>query len=109
MSSPPHNGDPSPAADPAPGAGGAALGEATETLLRGGPLLDALEEHIPGALAHADATAGYAFAVAVEIGMDRESCELIREAARLHEVGKLYLPAWLLAEPPGQLSDSERE
>ncbi|HYU59191.1 MAG TPA: HD domain-containing phosphohydrolase [Solirubrobacterales bacterium] len=109
MSSPPHSGDPSPAADPAHGSGGGTLSEAAETRLRGEPLLDGLEQHIPGAREHADATAAYAFAVAVEIGLDREECELIRETARLHEVGKLYLPAWLLAEPRGQLSASERE
>jgi putative two-component system response regulator len=109
MSSQPHSGGPSPEAEPSAGSGGGALSEATETRLRGEPLLDGLEAHIPGAREHADATAAYAFAVAVEIGIGREECELIRETARLHDVGKLYLPAWMLAEPPGQLSDSERE
>jgi HD-GYP domain-containing protein (c-di-GMP phosphodiesterase class II) len=78
-------------------------------MLRGDPLLEGLEQHIPGSLAHADATAAYAFALAVEIGLDRERCEPIRETARLHDVGKLYLPAWLLDEPAGQLSASDRE
>jgi HD-GYP domain-containing protein (c-di-GMP phosphodiesterase class II) len=87
---------------------GRAPGEAQDTLLRGEPLLDGLEQHVPGSRRHADAVAAYSFALAVEIGLGRSECELIREAARLHEVGKLYLPQWLLAEPPGQLSDSER-
>jgi HD-GYP domain-containing protein (c-di-GMP phosphodiesterase class II) len=87
---------------------GRAPGEAQDTLLRGEPLLEGLDQHVPGSRAHADAVAAYAFALAVEIGLGRYECELIREAARLHEVGKLYLPQWLLAEPPGQLSDSER-
>jgi HD-GYP domain-containing protein (c-di-GMP phosphodiesterase class II) len=87
---------------------GRAPGEAQDTLLRGEPLLDGLEQHVPGSRRHADAVAAYAFALAVEIGLDRSRCELIREAARLHEVGKIYLPQWLLSEPPGQLSDSER-
>jgi HD-GYP domain-containing protein (c-di-GMP phosphodiesterase class II) len=32
---------------------------------------------------------------------------LIREAARLHEIGKLYVPAELLARPPAELSPAE--
>ena len=88
--------------------GGRSPGESLNTLLRGEPLLDGLDQHIPGARRHADAVAAYAFALAVEIGLERGECELIRETARLHEVGKLYLPQWLLAEPPGQLSDPER-
>jgi HD-GYP domain-containing protein (c-di-GMP phosphodiesterase class II) len=87
---------------------GHAPGEAQDTLVRGEPLLDGLEQHVPGSRRHADAVAAYSFALAVEIGLGRSECELIREAARLHEVGKLYLPQWLLAEPPGQLTDSER-
>ena len=87
---------------------GRAPGEAQDTLLRGEPLLDGLEQHVPGSRDHADAVAAYSFALAVEIGLERNECELIREAARLHEVGKLYLPQWLLGEPAGQLSDSER-
>jgi HD-GYP domain-containing protein (c-di-GMP phosphodiesterase class II) len=89
-------------------AAGHAPGEAQDTLVRGEPLLDGLEQHVPGSRRHADAVAAYSFALAVEIGLERTDCELIREAARLHEVGKLYLPQWLLAEPPGELSDSER-
>jgi HD-GYP domain-containing protein (c-di-GMP phosphodiesterase class II) len=108
MSSQPPSDAPSPATDPAAGPGRGILSEATETRLRGEPLLDGLEQHLPGSRRHADATAAYAFAVAVEIGLGREECELIRETARLHEVGKLYLPEWMLAEPAGQLSDSER-
>jgi HD-GYP domain-containing protein (c-di-GMP phosphodiesterase class II) len=109
MSSPPPSDVPSPAPEPAPTARPRRLSDAEETMLRGDPLLEGLEQHIPGSLSHADATAAYAFALAVEIGLSRERCELIRETARLHDVGKLYLPAWMLAEPPGQLSDSERE
>jgi HD-GYP domain-containing protein (c-di-GMP phosphodiesterase class II) len=108
MSSQPPSGAPLPAPDPAGAPGPGILTEATETRLRGEPLLDGLEQHLPGSRGHADATAAYAFAVAVEIGLGREECELIRETARLHEVGKLYLPEWMLAEPAGQLSDSER-
>jgi HD-GYP domain-containing protein (c-di-GMP phosphodiesterase class II) len=58
---------------------------------RGEVLLEALDERLPGARKHAHATASYAFAAAAELGFDREACQLVREAARLHEVGRLYL------------------
>jgi HD-GYP domain-containing protein (c-di-GMP phosphodiesterase class II) len=58
---------------------------------RGEVLLEALEERVPGAREHAEATASYAFAAAAELGFDREACLQVREAARLHEVGRLYL------------------
>ena len=108
MSSPPHSGAPSPGPEPGPPVGQVRLGKAAETRLRGEPLLEGLGAHLPGAREHADATATYAFATAVEVGIDRAGCELIREAARLHDVGKLYLPQWLLAAPAGELSEGER-
>jgi HD-GYP domain-containing protein (c-di-GMP phosphodiesterase class II) len=93
MSSPPRSDD---------------LSRAPDVRRRGEPLLEALEEHAPGSREHADATSAYAFALAAEIGLGREDCELIREAARIHEVGKLYLPAELLAKQPTELTAAER-
>ena len=58
---------------------------------RGEVLLEALEGRVPSAREHAEATASYAFAAAAELGFDREVCLLVREAARLHEVGRLYI------------------
>ena len=58
---------------------------------RGELLLEALEARVPNARDHAEATASYAFAAAAELGFDREVCAQVREAARLHEVGRLYL------------------
>ena len=55
--------------------------------LRGAPLLDALDRHLPGARDHAEATASYAFAAAVGLGFDRAQCEVAREVAVLHEIG----------------------
>jgi HD-GYP domain-containing protein (c-di-GMP phosphodiesterase class II) len=108
MSSPRHSDAPSPA--PEGGGAPAAVGDgASATRLRGEPLLAALEEHAPGSREHADATSAYALAIAVEIGLGREDSELIREAARIHEVGKLYLPADVLAKQPIELSATERE
>jgi HD-GYP domain-containing protein (c-di-GMP phosphodiesterase class II) len=78
-------------------------------LHRGEVLLQALELRLPGAREHADATASYAFAAAVQLGLDREACLLVREAARLHEVGKLYVRAELLTRPAAGHSAGERE
>lgn len=58
---------------------------------RDGVLLGALEERLPGAREHAGATASYALGTGVQLGLDREECILVREAGRLHEVGKLYM------------------
>jgi HD-GYP domain-containing protein (c-di-GMP phosphodiesterase class II) len=76
--------------------------------MRGAPLIEALERHLPGSREHAEASASYAFATAVELGYDRSHSELIREAAKLHEVGKLYVPAYVLGQEPDALSDAER-
>jgi response regulator RpfG family c-di-GMP phosphodiesterase len=62
----------------------------------GATLLDALESHRPGSRDHADATASYGFAAAVELGLEREHAEAVREAARLHEVGLIYVPTAVL-------------
>jgi HD-GYP domain-containing protein (c-di-GMP phosphodiesterase class II) len=76
---------------------------------RGAPLLEALESHLPGARRHADGTASYAFAAAAWLSLKREHCELVRETARLHDIGKLYVPAELLQRDPGELSATERD
>jgi HD-GYP domain-containing protein (c-di-GMP phosphodiesterase class II) len=59
--------------------------------LRGEVLLAALDRRVSGARSHGDAVASYAFATAVELDLERTACLLVREAARLHEVGKLYV------------------
>ena len=51
--------------------------------------------------------ATYAFAIAVERGLERGCCELIREAARLHDVGRLYLDPSLAQRPTEALSAAE--
>ena len=45
---------------------------------------------MPGGADHGDATGTYAFAVAVELGHGRGRAELVRETARLHEIGEIY-------------------
>jgi HD-GYP domain-containing protein (c-di-GMP phosphodiesterase class II) len=92
--------------EPAP-SGVAGDGLAAVVRERGAPLLDALEERLPGGLEHAEATASYAFAAAAGLGLARDLCEAIREAARLHDVGRLYVPTKLLSTPPGELSSTD--
>jgi putative nucleotidyltransferase with HDIG domain len=77
----------------APSSDPEAMSVATLVRARGAALLEALELHLPGARDHADGTASYAFAAAAELGLDRRQAEAVREAARLHDVGKVYVPA----------------
>jgi HD-GYP domain-containing protein (c-di-GMP phosphodiesterase class II) len=84
------------------------LGLATRVKTRGSELLEALERHLPSSRDHADGTAAYAFAAAVELDLERDHAEAVREAARLHEVGNVYLPAAVLAKPPGELTPEDR-
>ena len=74
----------------------------------GSELLDAVERHLPSSRDHADGTAAYAFAAAVELELERHHAEAVREAARLHEVGNVYVPAAVLAKPPGELTPEDR-
>lgn len=98
MSSVPPSGAPSPDAESADEASGVDLAELVSE--RGAVLLDALEDHWPGARDHADATASYAFGAAVELRFEREHAEAVRETARLHEVGTIYIPTAVLSRRP---------
>ncbi|HXF00371.1 MAG TPA: HD domain-containing phosphohydrolase [Solirubrobacterales bacterium] len=84
-------------------------GLAERVKARGTELLEALERHAPGARDHADGTAAYAFAAAVELDLDRDHAEAVRETARLHEVGNVYVPAAVVAKPRGELTPEEQE
>jgi HD-GYP domain-containing protein (c-di-GMP phosphodiesterase class II) len=83
------------------------LSPATLVEARGATLLDALERHLPGARNHADGTSSYAFAAAAGLGIGRAHAETVRATARLHEVGKVYLPPALLAKPHSELTAQE--
>jgi HD-GYP domain-containing protein (c-di-GMP phosphodiesterase class II) len=93
----PPSASPSPAPDSPPG--DPALNELVR--LRGAPLLEALEAHMPGARDHADATGAYAFAGAAGIGLGHAPAELCRETAKLHDVGMLYVPSAVIRTPLG--------
>jgi HD-GYP domain-containing protein (c-di-GMP phosphodiesterase class II) len=73
----------------------------------GAPLLEALAERAPTAADRAQVAAVLAGALALYF--DPEERELIRETARLQEVGKLYMPAELLSRPLAELSRTERQ
>jgi HD-GYP domain-containing protein (c-di-GMP phosphodiesterase class II) len=90
------------------GAGGAQRDLAELARARGATLLDALEDHRAGSRDHAEATASYAFAAAVELGFERQHAEAVRETARLHEVGMIYVPAAVLAAEPEHRSADGR-
>jgi HD-GYP domain-containing protein (c-di-GMP phosphodiesterase class II) len=91
-----------------PGNANLELGLAARVKARGSELLDALERHLPSSRDHADGTAAYAFAAAVELELERDRAEAVRETARLHEVGNVYVPAAVLAKPPGELTPEDR-
>jgi HD-GYP domain-containing protein (c-di-GMP phosphodiesterase class II) len=105
MSSLPRNADPSPALNPAAGEDFRLLADLVRE--RGEPLLEALETRLPGSRPHSDATASWALAIAVELGLGRERSLAIRETARLHDVGKVYAHADLLTRPEDELDHEQ--
>jgi HD-GYP domain-containing protein (c-di-GMP phosphodiesterase class II) len=98
--------------DPAEGPAGEDAGGldlASLLRLRGAPLLEALERHLPGSRRHAEATASYAFAAAVGLGFDRARCEVAREAALLHEIGLIYVPSAVIEKSPQERDPAEAD
>ncbi len=85
------------------------LGLAALLRIRGAPLVEALERHSPGAREHAEATASYTFATAVEVGFDRARSDDAREAAMLHEAGQVHVPAEVLAKAAIERDEAETE
>ena len=92
--------EPTPAPEP---------GRADVVSALGAPLLEALERHLPGTRRHAESTSGSAFAAAEELDLGRERAELVRETAKLHDIGMVYVPAAVLRKPHDQLTDEERD
>jgi HD-GYP domain-containing protein (c-di-GMP phosphodiesterase class II) len=100
MSSDPPSDDRSFAAEPAI--------DAAAARQLGLPLLAALEEHLPGARQHGEATSAYAFATAADLGLGRERAELVREISKLHDVGMVYVPVEVLRTPIEALDQEQR-
>jgi HD-GYP domain-containing protein (c-di-GMP phosphodiesterase class II) len=107
MSSPHPSGVPSTGADALPEPAQRSLAAVIEE--RGEPLLAALEQRVPGSARHADTTSSYAFAAAAGLGLDRATAEAVRAVARIHEIGKLYVPAESLSRPSQELTTPERD
>ena len=70
-------------------------------------LLDLAEEAAPEVAAHMERTARLARRFSVDIGLPDPLLHLVTRTARLHDIGKLAIPPWVL-EKPGPLSESER-
>jgi HD-GYP domain-containing protein (c-di-GMP phosphodiesterase class II) len=70
-------------------------------------LLDLAEETAPSVAAHMERTARLARTFAVETEIPEALLQLVVRTARLHDIGKLAIPPWVL-EKAGPLSESER-
>jgi HD-GYP domain-containing protein (c-di-GMP phosphodiesterase class II) len=70
-------------------------------------LLELVEESAPEVAAHMERTARTARLFALELGLDGALLELVVRTARVHDVGKLAIPPWVL-DKPGPLARHER-
>jgi HD-GYP domain-containing protein (c-di-GMP phosphodiesterase class II) len=70
-------------------------------------LLELVEESAPDVAAHMERTARTARLFALELGLDGALLELVVRTARVHDVGKLAIPPWVL-DKPGPLARHER-
>jgi putative two-component system response regulator len=76
-----------------------------ETLQR---LALAAEYHNDDTSRHTERVGTTAAEIAAQLGLDAEQVRLVREAAQLHDVGKLAIPDMILLKP-GRLSSQEYE
>jgi HD-GYP domain-containing protein (c-di-GMP phosphodiesterase class II) len=70
-------------------------------------LLDLAEDTAPDVAAHMERTARLARRFGVELDLPDPLLHLVMRTARLHDIGKLAIPPWVL-EKPGPLSEPER-
>jgi HD-GYP domain-containing protein (c-di-GMP phosphodiesterase class II) len=70
-------------------------------------LLELVEEAAPHVAAHMERTGRLARVFALELGLTGPLFDVVVRTARVHDVGKLAIPPWVL-EKPGPLSRSER-
>jgi len=71
-------------------------------------LVKALEEKDTYTQGHSERVANYAKAIAEEVGLDEEECELIYKAGLLHDIGKIGIPDYILHKKE-ELTSQERE
>ena len=69
-------------------------------------LLDLIEERDAELGAHSRRVGAYAEAIAREMGLPAPVIDRVRTAARLHDLGKLYVPRHIL-DKPGPLTEDE--
>jgi HD-GYP domain-containing protein (c-di-GMP phosphodiesterase class II) len=70
-------------------------------------LLELVEEAAPDVASHMERTARLARVFGLEVGLSGPLLHLVVRTARVHDVGKLAIPPWVL-EKPGPLSQAER-
>ncbi len=83
-------------------------GRASAFRQSGDVLLSALQERDPGLRAHLHRVAQLSTEIAHSLGLSAEELEPIRQAAELHDVGKMAIPDAILTKP-GPLDEAEWE
>lgn len=71
-------------------------------------LSNALDSRDPYTLNHSMNVAKYALLIAEKMGLPKEDCEIIRQGALLHDIGKIGIPEQILLKK-GKLADEEYE
>lgn len=71
---------------------------------RGAPLIEGIEAYLPGFARRAEATGGFAEAIAAALGYADADANLVREAAKLHDVGMIYVPLEIASSERASLS-----
>lgn len=71
-------------------------------------LAQALEYYDGSTRTHSEVSAGYAFEIACSLGLSKEQARLVRWAALVHDIGKIFIPQSILRKP-GKLTGEEYE
>lgn len=69
-------------------------------------LVQALEYYDGSTRVHSEASSGYAFEIARALGLPEDRAYLVRWAALVHDVGKIFIPQSILRKP-GKLTQEE--
>ncbi len=71
-------------------------------------LIDMIEKRDPYTAGHTGRVSDYCEKIAQKIGLDKEETMILKEAAILHDIGKIAIPDAILLKP-GRLSEEERD